>query len=123
MGFTYHIDKANGVVFTVWEGELDVEAFEMLQSALRDDPDFKPYYSVLTDLRGVTKTDINSKRMRQIAKNSPFDGSGRRAFVVGSDLMHGMSRVYQAYRDEGSDHMKQFRDMTEARKWLGLPLK
>ena len=122
MSFTYHIDKANCVVFTVWEGTLDIQTFETLQNTLRDDPDFKPYYSVLTDLRGVTKTDITSKIMNQIAKNSPFDGSGRRAFVVGSHLMHGMSRMYQTYYDEGSDRTKQFRDMTEARKWLGLPL-
>ena len=68
MGFTYHINKGNGVVFTVWEGERDVESFEMLQRALRDDPDFEPYYSVLTDLRDVTKTDIPPNKMRQIAQ-------------------------------------------------------
>ncbi len=48
------------------------------------------------------------------------------AIVADKDWTFGMARIYQTYRDDLKDgatrHFQVFRNMEEAREWLGLPL-
>ncbi len=40
--------------------------------------------------------------------------------VVVSDLVYGVSHMYALRQTDGGIHVKLFRDMQEARRWLGL---
>ena len=42
------------------------------------------------------------------------------AFVASSDAAFGMARMYQAFRAGSQASFHVFREMSEAREWLGL---
>jgi len=41
--------------------------------------------------------------------------------VASNDVAYGLSRMYQAFRSESPLELRVFREMDEAREWLGLP--
>ncbi len=43
-----------------------------------------------------------------------------RAYVVPTEEVYGMTRMYSIIGDFDSDVIQVFRDMAEARRWLGL---
>jgi tetrahydromethanopterin S-methyltransferase subunit E len=44
----------------------------------------------------------------------------RVAMVATTDVHYGLSRMYQAFRSDSPLDLRVFRDMREARTWLGL---
>jgi hypothetical protein len=41
--------------------------------------------------------------------------------VADGDAVFGLSRLFQALRSESETELRVFRDLGEARAWLGLP--
>ena len=119
MPWTYRIDKADGIVFVKLTGSFDIQSTTVVQNRVRVDPNFDPGYRALYDLRDVA-VELTSSDMIKLAKTSPFDGSGRRAFVVSEAVMHGMTRMYLIQRNEKEGRAQLFNDVAEARMWLGL---
>ena len=120
MPWTYRIDKADGIVFVKLTGSFDTQSTTVAQNRVRDDPNFDPGYRALYDLRDVTDVELTSSDMKMLGKNSPFDGSGRRAFVVSEAAMYGMTRMYLTRRNEKEGRVQLFDDVAEARMWLDL---
>ena len=88
------------------------------QEALRADPDFEPNMRQLSDARLAT-SPISAKGVRSLAKQSPFGRGSRQAILVASDLIYGVSRMYEAHTcDTGT--ILVFRDADAALTWLGL---
>ena len=52
--------------------------------------------------------------------NYIFHKRARRAYLVPTDEVHGMMRMFSLLSDFESDEFQIFRDMVEARRWLGL---
>ena len=120
MSWTIRIDQEQGVVYCALKGAAFREEISVGQNELRDNPDFKPYFRALYDLRGVTDFDLDAAALRQMSKSNPFDKSGRRAFVVDGKFVHGMIRVYNTYRDEEAGRIQIFDDMAKAKEWLDI---
>ncbi len=120
MPVTYHIDKINKMVFVNATGEFTAEDFRTHKRGLADDPDFDPHYGVLFDLRSITEFRISSAEVREFSMKYIFHDRARRAYLVPADEVHGMIRMFSSLSDFESDVIQIFRDMAEARRWLGL---
>ena len=90
------------------------------------------YYSgtvtkfILVDFTEAELSKLRSEELQKIAKEikgiAALRESGKTALVVGSDLGFGFGRMFKAYaeiEDIGVEYMV-FRNMPEARKWLGV---
>jgi hypothetical protein len=102
------------------QGVVNGRDFLLHLRRLRDDPDFDPSYSQLYDLRNVIDIPISSNEMTTIAIYRVFDKESRSAVVAEADFSFGMSRMYEALSGAEPNKLKVFRDMAEARRWLGL---
>jgi len=90
------------------------------------------YYSgittklILWDFNEADLSSITSEEFMEIAKEvknrSDLRAEGKTAFVVNNDLGFGLGRMFQAFSEiEGTQlEFMSFRDVVEARKWLGL---
>ncbi len=120
MPITYHIDKINKIVFVNAAGKFTAADFRIHKRGLADDPDFDPQYGVLFDLRSITEFPISSAETRGFSMEYIFHKRARRAYLVPTEEVYGMIRMYSMLSELESDLVQIFRDMAEARRWLGL---
>ncbi len=120
MPITYHIDKINKIVFVNAAGKFTAEDFRIHKRELADDSDFDPHYGVLFDLRSITEFRLSTAEISEFALNYIFHKRARRAYLVPTDEVHGMIRMFSSLSEFESDVFQIFRDMAEARRWLGL---
>ncbi len=120
MPVTYHIDKINKVVFVNATGDFTAEDIRIHKRGLADDPDFDPHYGVLFDLRSITEFRLSSPEIKEFSMSRMFHNRARRAYLVPTKKVHGMIRMFFLRSKIESDVIQIFRDMAEARRWLGL---
>ena len=116
------IDSSLGVVFSTFQGVVTKEDILAQVEMFRTDPAFQPSFNHLVDTRGTTRYDLSAKDIRAVYSHSAFDEKSRRAMVADEDYIFGMHRMYQTLREahENPGQVQVFRDMIEARRWLGL---
>ena len=117
MPVRFEIDLERRRVVTTWEGDVTLAENRNFIEALGADPDFDPSLDQLSDARSVT-TAVPSDRLADLARSQVFGSGSRRAIVVDSDLVFGVSRMYQAYTGQGGPEVRVFRDLEEANSWL-----
>ncbi len=121
MPISHRIDESLGLVLTTAQGVLTEQDIRTLRQRLREDSDFDPNYDHIIDLRDVVGFEISAAEMREIAdQHYIFNESCREAIVAKKDISFGMARMYEMLRGSKSGEIKVFRDMAEARHWLGL---
>ncbi len=116
------IDSSLGVVFSTFQGVVTSVDILAQVERFKTDSAFQPSFNHLIDTRGTTRFDVSFADMRGISSYSVFNEKSRRAVVVGKSEMVGAARAYQLLREEQKqpDKMEVFRNMVEARRWLGL---
>lgn len=114
------IDPGQRLVLRTFEGVLTDEDLLQDQNAMRNAPEYKPEYRQLIDARGVERAEISTEVIRDLARASPGAPEARRAFVVASDLAYGLARMFEIQRTDAPEEVRVFRDVNEARAWLGL---
>lgn len=124
MPISYSIDASRGVVLTTASGALtDPELLEHKRTLTRDQQ-FRPGMVELSDVRGVERLDVTAEGVRQFVAQDAQDSdrlSGYRLAIVASqDLVFGMARMYEILTEKNALRVRIFRDMDEARVWLGL---
>ena len=119
MGATYRIDLALRMVFSTANEVLTDEDLLDHQARLRSDPDFDSSFSQLIDCTQVTELRVSSSGVRRVAKTKLFDATSRRAIVADQNQVFGMARMFELMNG-GPEEIRVFRDMKEARRWLGL---
>jgi hypothetical protein len=125
MPIVHRVDRALGVVFATATGVLtDDDLFEFAQKTAND-PEFRSGLHELIDLRAADATLVTTRGLRRVAEIfGAFDGGpshARIAFVAPADVVFGLSRMYQAFRADSPAEIGVFRELPEARAWLGLP--
>ncbi len=120
MPTSYRTDKSLGLDFTKGQGVLTEQDILTHELRLREDPDFDPSYNQLIDVRDVIEFAALAAEMRTISTYRLFNERSRRAIVAEKDIYFGMARMYEMLRDIEPDQIKVFRDMAEARRWLGV---
>ncbi len=110
------------MVFSTFQGVVTKEDISGQVEGFKTDPAFEPRFNHLIDARGATRIDLSSDGMRAVSMHSIFNEKSRRAVVAEKDETFGIARMYQSLREahEKPDQVQVFRDMAEARRWLGL---
>ena len=114
----YVIDGKQSVVFTYFEGRLTVAEVAAHAAQLSRDPEFKPEFTELVDLREVTEPAIDAEGFISVSSLDPFSKTSKRAFVAGEGVTYGVTRMFQILRD--NSYIEVFFSIEEARRWLGL---
>jgi hypothetical protein len=117
---SYLIDVPRRTVFTRGWGVLTDEEIIAHARALRADPRFEPRFSQIIDFSDLEEIKATATAVERIAERNPFDAGARRAFVVATDEMHGMVRMYWSYTGVAPEQFKLFRSLAPALEWLGL---
>ncbi len=120
MPSTFSIDTEQRVILAEASGLLTIDDLISAQRRMQEDPDYDNAFRFLLDLRDVTEVQISSEELRLLADKSSFDSTAKRAYVVPSELVFGMARVYSAFTTADPGALQIFRDMDEARSWLGI---
>jgi len=122
MPIIYSIDRDRGIACVKADGKVthreDMECFGNLLS----DAEFRPGLLLLLDYRG-RESVASSQEVRELVEHSgkvrPILGDARCAIVVSSDVAFGMGRMYSALSEHSFVPTNVFRDIDEARQWLG----
>ena len=121
MPIKHRIDKTRGLVFTTAQGVFTEQDIRTLRQRLREDSDFDPNYDHIIDLREVVEFEITTAEMQTISNHGYIFNEGcREAIVAERDIGFAMARMYEMLRGSKSGEIKVFRDMADARRWLGL---
>jgi len=119
MPVSVSIDKEKRLAICTAYGVVVNEDGPEIQRQLMAHPDFDPSFSKLLDMTAVTKLEIDAELIRKLAQSTVFHSSSRRAFVAGSDLTYGFSRMFEILLDSrGAGGITVFRTREEALLWL-----
>ena len=115
------IDRESGVVYSTLSGKIGTPELIRHIAALREHPDFDPFFNELIDTTEVTSLDIASAEIQAFAmQDSPFEPSAKRVFVASEDLIFGLARMFQTFGGDRRPNFAVVRTLAEARKRLGL---
>jgi len=121
----YVIDAEHRVVVTLGVGT--VSMLDLLDSMTRllADARFSPAFHHIADFRRVNidTPHLSSADIRSLAARKVFDGSSRRAFVIGPSPAFDLARLYATERGAGGEtNIRTFRDLETAAEWTGVDL-
>jgi hypothetical protein len=120
MPIEHTVDVGRRVVYSrLWDVVTDADAWSSAAS-LMDDPSFDPTFVQLSDMRAVTRVDVSTGTIRDLAVMRIFDAEVRRAIVVASNLQLGIGRMTTSYAERGDQKIALFITVPEAERWLGL---
>jgi hypothetical protein len=123
---TITVNAAERLRYSVFSGDIgDRELIAAFRRSM-ESPDFDPTLNGLVDLRAVQRLDVTSSgiwELAQVLRVADRSRTARRvAIVAPSDFQFGMARMAATLLSTGglATEYHAFRDMTEAREWLGL---
>ncbi|MCZ6643548.1 MAG: hypothetical protein O7F71_18395 [Gammaproteobacteria bacterium] len=119
MPLHYTIDASLKVILSTASESLNATEVYEHRKLLGEDSRFSPTFAHLIDLRSVTDLQISPRGAQSLSTTPIFGPVTKRAFVVNSDLLYGMSRIFRGWHDS-AQHMEIFRSMDDALKWLGI---
>jgi hypothetical protein len=120
MSMSYTIDPARQLVRTRAWGVLSTTDLQDSTSRLMVDPRFEPRYRSLVDLREVTGVSADMDALAQTAAVPLFADGVQRAIVASSDVAFGVARMYAAFAARTGGEVQVFRELGDAKVWLGL---
>ncbi len=125
MPITYSIDRERNVVFTTIRGVLTDDELLDHKKRLTSDPNFKSGMVELSDAREVGELAVTAEGVgrfvTQDSKDSELLKGYKLAIVASEDVVYGMARMYQTLTEKNVPAVRIFRDLDEAKAWLGCP--
>jgi hypothetical protein len=118
MAWSYRIDLEKHRVVSVAVGGLEVDDIRAHMKAVGEDSDFRKDMDQLVDFTAVSQFGVSGEQIRRAAPHSPFGDGSRRAFVGSSDLMFGISRMFELSFSDKHGAVEVFRSVEEAERWL-----
>jgi hypothetical protein len=123
MGISYRIDKDRGLLALTGIGVLTDREIESYLLLIKDDPDLRLVRLELADFREA-EFSVSPQSIMKIAHivsgNLPSLLDVKRAVVVSHELQYGLARMYGQYVGLSGHEIMPFRDIAEAKEWLGL---
>jgi len=120
MPIEYEIDADKHLVHCRASGTLTNRELIDHYRSIATDPAFDPHFDQLADLGPVERFDLDATTIRREALETVFDASARRAIVAPTDVGFGLARIYGSYAELAPQTVRVFRDMSDARRWLGI---
>ena len=119
MPITDRVDTSLRIAFSIYRGVVTVEEIRAARPELLRHPGFEPSFRQLADNREITHLDLRADDLQELAAASAFGQDSCRAFVVSKPAHFGMARQFEMWQHR-TGKLRIFRDMEEARRWLGL---
>jgi hypothetical protein len=126
MPIRIRVDPAARVRHSVLEGTVGDDELVDAYAGVLDDPDFDPTLNDLVDARAVRRVDVTPSGVRRLAaliqQVDRLSLPTKVAVVAADNVAYDMARMYEAVRagqNAPAEH-RVFRDMSDARRWLGL---
>jgi len=118
---SYRIDKSLNAIFTTGSGTVtDADLISHAQRITRA-PDVPSGAIALVDFTNVQEDSVSADGVRQVAEiYRARTYTPRTAFVAEADTIYGMSRMFEMLRSDSEEEIRVFRDIGEAKSWLGL---
>lgn len=126
MPIRIRVDSAGRVRHAVLEGTVGDDELIDAYAGVLADPDFDPTLNDLVDGRGVRRVEVTPAGLRRLAdlvqQIDRLSLPTKVAVVAADDVAYDAARMYEALRanQHAPAHHRIFRDMAEARRWLGL---
>jgi hypothetical protein len=123
MPMNYELDTTRGLILTTASGILTDAEFRTCTVRLLQDEHIHANMRELCDFQAVTRFEVTSVTVQWTAdaeRRHPFLSGRRLAIVVASDIVYGMSRMYQLLSEDHFPTLAVFRDLAEAKAWLGI---
>ena len=125
MPIKYSIDKDLGVVFTTASEVLTENELLEHKRQLISDPNFKPGFVELSDVRHISDLAISPSGLEAFVKQDESDTEllkdFKLAIVVSGALEFGMGAMYEMMSRENGTNVRIFRDLGLAKEWLQIP--
>jgi hypothetical protein len=120
MPIVHTIDAAHRLVRSrLWDVVTEIDAWSSA-AALVNDPSFDPTFAQLADMREVTRVEVSTNTVRELAVMRIFSPEARRALIVASGLQRGVGRMTTSYAESGEQQIALFETVPEAERWLGV---
>jgi hypothetical protein len=126
MPIKIRVDPAARVRHSVLEGTIGDDELVDAYSVVLGDPDFDPTLNDLVDARHVRRLDVTPAGVRRLAdlvrQIDRLALPTKVAVVAADDVAYDTARMYEALRvgQHAPAEHRVFREMAEARRWLGL---
>lgn len=122
MAAQFVIDEANRAVFSRAYGVFTYSDCLNHMDRLSADPRFQPDFNQIIDFTDVAHIELTVEQIHHLSKRNIFGPKSRRAYVVASDLLFGLSRMFATLREtEGEPGIITFRDIGAAIVWTNVP--
>ena len=123
MAFSFQIDTKHRVVLFKGTSVFSSKDILTCVEQVVSHPDFRPEFDHLVDMREVTDFAPSAQDVKLRANRDHKDkklNASRIAIVSSSDIVFGMSRMYEALMDNAAVTVRTFKEMEQAKTWLGL---
>ena len=120
MPCSYLIDLERSLVFSRGWGVFTDDELLWHGKTLRADPRFDPGFRQIVSFLDVTEVRVTAEGVRTLAQINPFHKDSRRAIVVPSDLIFGLTRMFEAHTNSDQEQFRIFRALGPAFEWVGL---
>jgi hypothetical protein len=120
MAADFIIKAEHQVVFSYGWGTLTFGDVIDYRNRLSKDARFSPAFKQFIHLSNLRAIELSSLEIEQLAKKPLFAPESRRALFASSDLLYGLSRIFQAYSD--TQNVAVFRGLDEALSWIDVPM-
>lgn len=124
MPIEYKINSELRTVFTTAWGQLSISELPEYLKRLVADSQYESTFGVLVDASALEGVGLTPEAMRHFAESTRDTAQGlagaRVSIYAPTDVIYGMMRMYQIIREEAPYEIQIFREMNEARRWLGL---
>ena len=117
---SYLIDQPRSLVFSRGWGALTDDELLWHAETLRADPRFDPGFRQVIDFLGLGEIRVSPEGVRTIAQLNPFRRDSRRAVTVPSDLVYGLTGMFEAHSNSDQEQFRVFRALQPAFEWVGL---
>jgi len=120
MAADFIIKTEHQVVFSYGWGTLTFGDVIDHRTRLSKDARFSPAFRQIVHLSNLTAIELSSPEIEELAKKPVFAPESRRALFASSDLLYGLSRIFQAYSK--TQNVAVFRGLNEALNWIDVPI-
>ncbi len=125
MPIEYSINEDLGVVFTNASEVLTEDELLEHKRKLISDPNFKPGFVELSDVRSISDLAISASAIETFVAQDESDAEllkdFKLAIVVSGALEFGMGAMYEMMSRENNMNVRIFRDLDRAKEWLQIP--
>jgi hypothetical protein len=124
MPIKLHVDQSKNLCTFIVDGPIYMAEIQAAIKRFYENANPPPSKHILWDLRNASVDKLRSDEAVQLANYAAnFDKRkeiGKTAIVASSDVVFGVSRIFEAHVINPSIKFNVFRDIDESREWLEI---